>query len=59
MHIGIYKKRKNWYNIDSHRQGDSGGKDSVLAGDSIGHCEEKKLCGHVFIFLNVYRVTAV
>ena len=27
--------------LQSSMQGDSGGKDSILVGDSIGHCEEK------------------
>jgi hypothetical protein len=35
-------------------QGDSGGKASILGGDSIGHCEKKKVHMNMCLILNGY-----
>ena len=40
-------------------QGDSGGKVYILGGDSIGHCEKKKVYLNMCLILNCYRDRAV
>ena len=40
-------------------QGDSGGKVNIFGGDSIGHCEKRKVCTNMCLIVNGYRDTAV
>jgi hypothetical protein len=44
--------------MSSGIQGDSGGKVTILGGDSIGHCE-KKVHMNMCLLLNGYRDRAV
>jgi hypothetical protein len=39
--------------------GDLGGKDNILVGDSIGHCDKKEVHINMCLILNGYRHTAV